>query len=428
MSYEFFSDVKVDGSITANNFSGDGTNVDISNLSNPLSTTGNISGAILFGDASGLSGIATSSLNSYVNSYIGNGVDSTFTINHQLDSNDLIVTCRDNNNNELSQVSYSTIDSSSIDVTFSVVPSVSQYTIGIIKLSDYKVISRGFSVGGGDGSILNTIDFFEYSSNITATDHGDLINARSRVGTASSTTQGFHAGGSNSGSQSTMSKFDFVSNVTSVSHGNLSNVMGSLGEGTESSTHGFVAGGQGASSPTNRIESFEFVSNVTANDLANLQRSKTSGTVTGSNTQGFHSGGNNTTTNYNEIDKFDYVSTVNAVDHGDLTIAKTLSSGVSSSTTSFIAGGYTPTVISSIDKFEFTSNVLATSHGDLSGNRETMGGHNDGDTRGFFSGGMSVHGVTYLNTIEYITYATITSAVDHGDLSVIRGNVGGCQG
>jgi hypothetical protein len=234
-------------------------------------------------------------------------------------------------------------------------------------------------------------------------------------------TQGFVVAGSSSGnSTSVIQKFDFSSNVTASSHGNIRYTTDSL-SGNQSSINGYTSGGYNTSSSINR---FLFSSNTEAIDHGILSSGRRELSAQSSKTQGFNSGGLNLKT----IDKFDFSSNIQAVDHGDLIIGKSGAGGHQSSTQGFSSAGLNTggTVYASIDAFDFSSNITATDHGDLSQTRAFQADQSS-DIEGFACGG-NPFGTTVYSTIEKFNFATASTVSGHGDISFARGRLTGCSG
>ena len=129
----------------------------------------------------------------------------------------------------------------------------------------------GFRSGGyldGGATILNQLEKFSFSSTATATDHGDLSQARYKPVGVSSVTYGYVCtGGIGGGSSSTnIDKFSYASNVTTDDVGDL--VYGRYGAGSSSSRlGGFISGG---SSNSDKIDKFLFASDNTSSTHGDL--------------------------------------------------------------------------------------------------------------------------------------------------------------
>ena len=99
----------------------------------------------------------------------------------------------------------------------------------------------GYYAGGHDGSYVNNIERFAFSSSITAIDIGDLNATRGTTGGASSLTHGYVSGGWPLGT--TASRFSFASTANAVDWGTGLSIDRAT-QGTASGTaYGYVAGG-----------------------------------------------------------------------------------------------------------------------------------------------------------------------------------------
>jgi hypothetical protein len=281
--------------------------------------------------------------------------------------------------------------------------------------------SYGFTAGGWTSSASNVIDKFSFSSNTTASDHGDLVQNTEVPAGQSSTTHGFSSGGYTTGSNTnTIVKFAFSSNTTASDHGDLySPIRGAAGHSSE--THGFISGGY-HSGYINPINKFAFSSNTTASDHGDLSQSR--GFVAGisSTDYGFSAGGNVAPVS-DTTDRFSYTSNTTATDWGNLSVAREQLSGSSSSTQGFAVGGNAGGVYNTIDKFSFTSNTTAADHGDLSVARNHLAGLSE-TNNGFTAGG---HSSYVTNVIDKFNHSSNTTASDHGDLSVSKRASSGSQ-
>ena len=185
----------------------------------------------------------------------------------------------------------------------------------------------GYSSGGDStgSTFWNTIDKFEFASNTTAADHGDLTVTRAGTSGQNSATNGYTAGGVTLPGyvkSNVIDKFAFASNVTAEDHGDLT-VARQGCSGQSSSTHGFASGGQEAGGANSNImDKFATASNVTASDHGDLAAPRNLVAGQSSETHGFVSGGDGNSGRVNTIDKFAFTSNVTASDHGDLIQAR----------------------------------------------------------------------------------------------------------
>ena len=138
-----------------------------------------------------------------------------------------------------------------------------------------------------------------------------------------------------------------------------------------------------------------------------------------------------TSTDY--IDVFNFYSPGNSVDVGNLTAVRHGLAGASDGSRAVFAGGnlgppgsWAPGNI--IDYVEISSAGNATDFGDLSQSRMTaLTGMSD-SVRGVFGGGQtSTNYPSATDTIDYVTIATPGNAIDFGDLTLPRQEIGGCS-
>jgi len=277
----------------------------------------------------------------------------------------------------------------------------------------------GFTAGGYTSS--GTIDKFAFSSNTTASDHGDLSQSRSALSGQSSSTDGFSSGGGDTAGSAvdTIDKFSFSSNTTATDHGNLSGTTGAA-VGQSSTDYGFVSGGNSGSNVVNK---FSYSSNVTASDHGDLSLGRYAGAGQSSANYGYYTGGL-VGGRVDNIDKFAFSSNTTATDVGNLTSIMSQSSGQSSTDYGYTSGGYNTFYTNVVQKFSFTSDSDATDHGDLS-DTNIMGGGTSSTTNGFIGGGGTSAGA--VNTVDSFAFSSNTTASDHGDLSVARHGCSGTQ-
>ena len=292
----------------------------------------------------------------------------------------------------------------------------------------------GFTSGGiATIPTTTTIDKFPFSiSNGTATDIGDLSQARFYVAGQSSETEGFTSGGFTGAQVATIDKFSFSqTSGTATDVGDLTEVK--MKSASHSSrTEGFTSGGNPGSSPfvNVTIDKFPFsISSGTATDVGDLSNPRSENTGQSSSTNGFSSGGPGG--GFVNIDKFPFaISSGTATDVGNLSEARGISAGQSSSTEGFTSGGETFELTLTIDKFPFAiSSGTATDIGDLSQARAYTAGQTS-STEGFTSGGNPGNtgpGVAQLTIDKFPFSQTSGTATDIGDLSQARSGVAGHQ-
>jgi hypothetical protein len=279
-----------------------------------------------------------------------------------------------------------------------------------------KTKSIGFRSGGFDPTYTNSIDSFEFASNTTATDHGNLTLGRNYLAGHSSDIQGFSSSGftgSPTYHRNTIDKFSFSSTSGATDHGDTS-VTRSNPSGSSSQYQGFTSGGNNASNVQSVIDKFDFATTGNSVDHGDLVQKRHNVSGHQSNTQGFSSCGVDSG-HLSSIEKFDFSTNVTANSHGDDSEPKNGTIGCSSPTQGFIGGGRngSNTHLSSISVFDFSNNVTATSHGDFTTTVD-QASSSSGDTQGFVHGG-DRSGLT--NIIEKFDYSSNVTATDHGDLS-----------
>ena len=272
---------------------------------------------------------------------------------------------------------------------------------------------------GGEPSASNIINKFAFDSGVTASDHGDISQARGGGAGSSSATQGFLASGYVGGYKNTIDKFNFAADATATDHGDMNSFI-STQTGNSSSTHGFVCGGNGiAGLRIKQIDQFLFSANSLATDHGDLALIGYGQIGTSSKTDGYCAGGvvpALTTL----IDKFSFASSGNSVALGDLSVAKSTGAGQSSTSHGYASGGFTTAAQNKIDSHAFNSDSTASHHGDLTVTRTAPAGQSS-TTHGFTSGGKSPN----VNVIDKFSFASAGDATDHGDLfSVISELVG----
>ena len=176
----------------------------------------------------------------------------------------------------------------------------------------------------------------------------------------------------------------------------------------------------GGYSPGN-VNIMDYVSVSTlgnAQDFGDLGVASYSFSACSSATRGLFSGYAPTGSN---IYVFTFASTGDATDSGaDLSVGRSYPNALSNSTRGVIFGGYSPGAVNTIDYVTIASLSNAQDFGDMT----TSGGQVKGcasPVRGLMMGGLTAG----TNTIEYITISTLGNAQDFGDLSSNKSQ-GGC--
>ena len=208
-------------------------------------------------------------------------------------------------------------------------------------------------------------------------------------------------------------------------------VTPNLGGGTGSNanalgTRGIFVGGY-APSQTDIIDFITISTLGNSQDFGDLNSGYSAGVATNDRTRGFYSGGNSG----NQLDMrlCTQASMGDSVDGGgDLSVAtKGKPTGNSSSTRGVISGGRDHPGASEFNVIQLhtiqtTGN--ASDFGDLLNPRSYNGGNCQSTTRGITAGGFSPSAPTRVNSIEYITMASLGNSADFGDLVTAVSNIG----
>lgn len=186
---------------------------------------------------------------------------------------------------------------------------------------------------------------------------------------------------------------------------------------------GLIGSGYVAPSRVNTIDYITIQSEGNAQDFGDLTVSRSDCANISSSTRGIFAGG---IIGYSDVIDFVTIATTsNAVDFGDISAANQQMAGVSNSTRGLIGGGKTPASnpagVNTIDYITIASLGDAQDFGDL---LAPQAGHfgTGSATRGIFAGGYTP---AETNVIQYVTIASLGDALDFGDLTLARGGGAG---
>ena len=188
---------------------------------------------------------------------------------------------------------------------------------------------------------------------------------------------------------------------------------GILGDSPELRTGGtrlLFMGGTDGSSTVDVIQFVNVETTGNATDFGNLLASEMEGASCSSRTRGFYFGGDPAD---NDIEFVTFASTGNATDFGNLNATSKSGAGCSDQTRALMQLGY-PGPQDSISYITMATTGDALDFGDFSGN-SGLGAACDSPTRGVFARGYDSN--YYLNTLEYSTISTLGNAADFGDLT-----------
>ena len=134
----------------------------------------------------------------------------------------------------------------------------------------------------------------------------------------------------------------------------------------------------------------------------------------------------------NTIDRVTIASTGSAVDFGDNKTRLQFGTGCSNATRGVYGGGYEHSPLSDITNslyyITMASDGDSIDFGDVSSGHHHKGAGCQSPVRGIFAGGINPSPTDVMSKIiDYITISTLGNALDFGDLTGERQNLGGCS-
>ena len=284
-----------------------------------------------------------------------------------------------------------------------------------------------FSAGTtpNDNTSTNTIDYITIATLGNSQDFGDTTESLHAGSSGSDSTRGLFSGGAVAGNNTNYNTISYITIATTsnaVNFGDLSGLKRYSGS-TSDKTRTVIAGGKNHPGPT--FTTIEYVTTQALGDaqtFGDLSTGTWAFTGTASSpTRGIYFGGS-TNTSSDSINTIVYVTIQtlgDAQDFGDLTNVNSYTGpgGIVSSTTRGIrggGGGADPfTRVNTIDYVTMATLGNAQDFGDLSYSANGVMGCSS-LTRGIFAGGKTGSGS--VNTIEYVTIASTGNAQDFGDM------------
>ena len=281
------------------------------------------------------------------------------------------------------------------------------------------------------------VDRFPFASDTNATDVGDMVNATSSSSASHhSSTHAYQTTGGTNGQPSTsiIEKYPVATTgFTATDVGDLTQARYSS-NGTHSETHGYTSGGNNSTpSPTsyanesNVIDRYPFAADANAADVGNLLSntgSNAAGVTDDVNSKGYHCGGMWPRTN--TIQVYSFASSSNSSDTGgNIWAAANFLTGNASDTHGYVSGGrVSPSDPgdNQIGKFSFASVGNTSDVGNLTAVMAYGAGH-DATGYGYVSGGRAPPS-TPLNIIQKFPFASDANAADVGDLTTARTSQG----
>ena len=288
--------------------------------------------------------------------------------------------------------------------------------------------ARGLWAGGNNPALFggayngtNTIDYVTISTTGNAIDFGDRTVAIYNLTALASSTRGIFASGFLNPVLTNVIDYVTISSTGNAIDFGDKITASEAGAACASSTRGVFACGN-----TNNIEYITIASLGNSVSFGTLTQGRSTFSGCSSSTRGVFAGGQ-TPTYQNTIDFITISSTGNASDFGDLTVIRGYNGSCSNSIRGVFGGGLSPTpasntLVNVIDYITITTLGNAVDFGDFSAVRFDVGACAS-STRGVFGGGMSPNLSTRVNTIDYITIMSVGNAVDFGDLTVVRNSI-----
>ena len=286
---------------------------------------------------------------------------------------------------------------------------------------------RGIFAGGNNPAVVNTIEYITISTLGDSLDFGDLNLGTDGSSSWSSSTRGFVSGGGIPSVTNTIQYVTISSTGNSFDFGDLTKERAEDGGGCSDSTRGIHMGGIGVTNA--KTTNFVTMSSIgNASEFGDLIEGTQLNGGTSNSTRGISCGGN-PSLNLNNIQFCTIQTTGSFQDFGDLISRNRNNSASSDGTRGVIFGGIdvpsSPVFLNTIQYITIASLGDAIDFGDLSDN-VLNGGSVENKTRGVYYHGTNPSGLT--NTIEYITIQTLGNAQDFGDMKTTReGVVASCS-
>jgi len=228
---------------------------------------------------------------------------------------------------------------------------------------------NGYHSGGATPSLVNVIQKFPFATDANAADVGDLLSINTDTAGCSSSENGYSVGGQQPSStyKLTTEKFPFAADENSTAGGDL--LAGwRTAAGHSSPSHGYISGGyEYPNLARDTIQKFSFAADDDATDVGDLLFTVVSNDGGGSNssTHGYLAGGYSpsSSSRLNTIQKFSFAADENATDVANLLAATQQGSSSSSTSSGYLSGGFQGppnTILDTIQKFSFESDANST--------------------------------------------------------------------
>ena len=183
---------------------------------------------------------------------------------------------------------------------------------------------------------------------------------------------------------------------------------------------------------SNIIQYAELSSEGNTIDFGDLSAVNDSAMATASATRAVYGGGRDNPSYYDTIEFVTIATTGNATDFGNLTEARKGGSGCGNQTRGLFGPGFSPTPTSrNVNTIDFITIATLGNAQDFGDFTESIRGIAalSSPTRGVFAGGYAPSSPNLSNTIQFVTIATTGNCQDFGDMSTSRMNMdgGGCS-
>ena len=191
-------------------------------------------------------------------------------------------------------------------------------------------------------------------------------------------------------------------------------------------------GGGTTGTSSDAIQYAELSSDGNTIDFGNLSTANQAAQAVSSSTRCCYGGGNNHPSYFNKIEFVTIATTSNVTDFGDLDAIKSGGQGCGNETRGIFGPGFSPTPtnrnVNTIDFITIATLGDAQDFGDFTEDIRGIGALSS-PTRGIFAGGYAPSSPNVSNTIQFITIATTGNAQDFGDTTLVRMNLdsGGCS-
>ncbi len=276
--------------------------------------------------------------------------------------------------------------------------------------------ARGLFASGqvapSTGTYTDHIEYVTISTLGNGNTFGDLTVSRGHcAGMASRSRAVF---GSGYGPSNVIDYITIASTGDALDFGDNTTTRDSTG-GISNQTRGLIAGG---SNPVSDIITYITIAQKgNAVEFGDLTRAHSNIAAAGSSTRGICAGGGASDVEYNTIDYVTIHTTGNATDFGDLTYAKTANcSGGANSTRMIVVGGTDTPGYSQVNTIEYITIATlgnATDFGDTSGLTHACAVMAS-PTRAVIKLG-NINYPNTTNVIEYVEFATTGNTTDFGD-------------